>query len=421
MAKFGQGFINSLINPSYGEGLMQVAQQAGALPSELIKAKKDAEREEKFRQIMQMGTAAIGTQDPTNLARTAQALMNIPGYEKQAVEFATMAQQANTKMQKQQAIVNTANSLAERADKLGLSEVAKSARGTRDESLLADINEDITKEELARLPATVAVSRARLKAAGFNPDDYDVGSLTKEEVTDIVSGAASDVEAWTTNTGETVAARVSKNGLVMTKDTGGKFVLPNEAGLVKRAPQVSEVLNTSQKFIDGLGDQGLKDFIELRDGAQGASEKIMIIDRQLSRLENMPTGFGAELGLAFRRVGQFMGLPYDPQVTNAQEFLIEAAKFVKEEINAFGAGTGLSDKDREFTEKMVAGNITNEREALEGILNIYRRGAVRAIDNYNSVRKDTAKRVGEQNMATFGTIGVPTGKRFEGFSVDRGQ
>lgn len=421
MAKFGQGFIQSLINPSYGQGLMQVAQQAGALPSELIKAKKDAEREEKFRQIMQMGTAAIGTQDPTNLTRTAQALMKIPGYEQQAVEFATMAQQANKALQEKQSVLNTANALAARADKLGLSEVANTARGTADMDTLNKIAADLRKEELARLPATPSVSRARIQAAGLNPSDYDVTKLTREQVTDIVSGAQSDLEAWTTESGETVAARVSKNGLVMTKDTGGKFVLPNEAGLVEKAPQVSEVLNVSEKFIDNLADESIKDFVDLKSKAEMAVGKIDIIDRQLGRLANMPTGMAANLELNLRRVAEFFGLGYDPEVTNAQTFMMEVANLVKTEIKAFGSGTSITDADREYTQKMVGGSITDQAEALQSMLNIYRRAAAETVNKYNSVRADTANRIGENNMGTFGTINLPTSNRFEGFSVDRGQ
>jgi len=52
-------------------------------------------------------------------------------------------------------------------------------------------------------------------------------------------------------------------------------------------------------------------------------------------------------------------------------------------IKQFGAGTGLSDADRQYAEKMAAGKITLDTKALNKILDINERGARNVITRHN--------------------------------------
>ena len=52
-------------------------------------------------------------------------------------------------------------------------------------------------------------------------------------------------------------------------------------------------------------------------------------------------------------------------------------------IKQFGAGTGLSNADREYAEKMAGGKVTLDRKALERILDINERAARNAIKYHN--------------------------------------
>ena len=52
-------------------------------------------------------------------------------------------------------------------------------------------------------------------------------------------------------------------------------------------------------------------------------------------------------------------------------------------IKQFGAGTGLSNADREYAEKMAGGKITLDRKAIERILDINERAARNVITLHN--------------------------------------
>ena len=83
------------------------------------------------------------------------------------------------------------------------------------------------------------------------------------------------------------------------------------------------------------------------------------------------TGFGANflvnVGQALKQVG--VNLNSD-ESANAQTYMATMAQNVGRIIKQFGAGTGLSNADREYAEKMAGGNITLDERALRRILDI---------------------------------------------------
>lgn len=418
MARFGQQVVQGLIRPSFAQGLFDLGSAIGGTPSAVVAEKERKAKEEQLKSVMQLGTAAVGTQDPTNLSRVAQQLSQIPGMEQQALAFAQMAQKAGAAMAEKEAFVQSKEQLATTAAGLKLYDLAKEIRLAPDQETLKPIREKLIDEQVKRLPASAAKNRQRLRGAGLNPQDYDVKTLTDEDVTNIIDGQVdADVEAWVNQDGDVISVVVSSSGMVKTGATGDKWVLPPQAGLVRPAPQATEVLQRSEKFVEALGDESIKDLVDLKDKAEAARDKLQIIDRQLVRIGGMPTGLAANVELGLRRVAEFFGLGYDPQVTNAQEFMMEVANLVKTEIKAFGSGTSITDADREYTQNMVGGDITSQAQALENMLKIYRRGAVESIENYNKIRGQTAKTYGEDNMGTFVAMDVPPSNEFEGFSI----
>src|SRR5690606_34861800 len=83
------------------------------------------------------------------------------------------------------------------------------------------------------------------------------------------------------------------------------------------------------------------------------------------------TGAGAEYILAFGKGLQQIGINYarDP-IANTQAYAAIMGKQVGTIIKQFGSGTGLSDADREYAEKIVGGKITLTQEAIEKIMAI---------------------------------------------------
>jgi hypothetical protein len=56
---------------------------------------------------------------------------------------------------------------------------------------------------------------------------------------------------------------------------------------------------------------------------------------------------------------------------------------------------------------MVGGDIKQQAEALESMLNIYREAALGTINTYNDVIKSTTSKLGSENMGTFQQITLP--------------
>mgnify|MGYP003624767229 CR=1 FL=1 len=90
MARFGQGFINSLTQPSYMQGMFTAAQQAGSMPA---RAKEKKEQSA----LMQMVNAAIASNDPAALAQASQAASGID--RELSLKLAQAAQQATKEQQ----------------------------------------------------------------------------------------------------------------------------------------------------------------------------------------------------------------------------------------------------------------------------------------------------------------------------------
>lgn len=96
------------------------------------------------------------------------------------------------------------------------------------------------------------------------------------------------------------------------------------------------------------------------------------------------TGFGANflvnVGQALKQVG--VDLNSDASA-NAQTYMANMAQNVGRVIEQFGAGTGLSNADRDYAEKMAGGNITLDERALRRILDINERMSRNVIKKHN--------------------------------------
>ena len=103
----------------------------------------------------------------------------------------------------------------------------------------------------------------------------------------------------------------------------------------------------------------------------------------------------------------------DPStIADTEAYVAESGRRVAQYITNLGAGTGLSDADREYAEKVVAGNITVDKEALKRLLGVIKASSQRTIKNYRSLRTSVEKELGEANkgsLALYGNIFVDEG------------
>ena len=401
MAKFSQEFLRQMANPAMGQGLFTAAKQAAQLPGQL--------QQQKLQQQQRQQLAQIDTNSPQGLLQLAQFYRQ-QGDIENAVKYEQAARQLGAQVAAQTELSAFQEKVAVAAESAGLVNQAATARATTDMDELRGISKDIREFQIEQLPLdNPQVIKARLKMAGFTPAQITaMGTLSKEEADALLKGRTGKLVAWQDGEGNIKAVNVNDFGLVYNDQTN-TYVKASELGLVRKAPQVQEVIDKGQEVgSKAMAEANVTNFVELNTKAQDARNMIELIDRQTGRLEGgMPTGLAANMELNLRRFGELIGLPYDPAVTNAETFISEAGKIVADQIKDFGSGTGLSDADREYAKLIAAADITTQQEALFSLLNIRRNAMVKTVENFNKVRTATAKRVGEQNMTSFPSITMP--------------
>jgi len=143
------------------------------------------------------------------------------------------------------------------------------------------------------------------------------------------------------------------------------------------------------EFNKALGKAEGKLFSEKRNSAKNAVINIEANMKAVKLLDQgMKTGFGANFMVGVGQALRKVGVNYDDNdEINSQAYGALLAKQTAEIIKAFGAGTGLSDADREFARKAAGGEITMDEEALRIIMKLNTIASIRSIENYN---KDAA-------------------------------
>jgi hypothetical protein len=102
----------------------------------------------------------------------------------------------------------------------------------------------------------------------------------------------------------------------------------------------------------------------------------------------MYTGYGATFRMDVARAARVAGIDISAadQIENTEQYASLAGARVADYITNLGAGTGLSDADREFAQKVVAGDIVMSPETMRRLLTTIRKQNVRTINQYNSLR-----------------------------------
>lgn len=147
-----------------------------------------------------------------------------------------------------------------------------------------------------------------------------------------------------------------------------------------------DTTGTSQKaFFKGLGEKEAAKFSEQQQLAEDAATSLRGIGEARKLLAGgMITGFGADFRVGFGKALQQLGINYNPDaIANSEAFAAAQAKQVAQIIKAFGAGTGLSDADREFAMAAAGGKITMNEASINRILDINERASRTIIQNFN--------------------------------------
>jgi len=363
-----------------------------------------------------LGAAVTGIkeQDPTALFAAGRTLIE-SGSVEQGFSLIQKAEDIAKTKKDAERVAARKVALVQRATDLGLSGVVTSLETTTDLDLMNAIAKDLRAEELSRVDNKNSVVRARIaQLSGISTEKFEELGLAKvsEEAFDaVINGEKGKITSWLTAKGNIKALRENTYGMVY-NDEAGKWVQPSELKLTTAPPQVQKVEQIASQMGTELAKVGAKNFTDMYDKATKAVATIETVDSSLPLLDDMFTGAGAELKLNINRYAEAFGIDLGnlDAIANNEVYLAKAATRVAEYIVNLGAGTGLSDKDREFSEAVVGGRVASNAESLKRILKDLKRGAENKVNSYNSVRQDVMSGLGENQvgvMTFFPSVTIP--------------
>jgi hypothetical protein len=144
---------------------------------------------------------------------------------------------------------------------------------------------------------------------------------------------------------------------------------------------------SGKKFSETLGETAGKRLDTFRDKAESAATTLQSAQQLLPLLDD-PNFISGTLANARLAVAKAAGI----DVASTEAYFAGVGQQVAERITAFGAGTGLSDADREFAKKIAAGEETLTTEGIRRIIRINAESARNVINRYNSERTRLAEK-----------------------------
>jgi hypothetical protein len=190
------------------------------------------------------------------------------------------------------------------------------------------------------------------------------------------------------------------------------WVSAQQLGLNRAPPEVQRIENLSGTLAEKIMGEGVGRLSDGLDAANKAVLSVESIDTSLENIDNMFTGYGATFRMDVARAARVAGIDISAadQIENTEEYASLAGARVADYITNLGAGTGLSDADRTFAERVVAGDIGMSPETMRRLLTTIRKQNVRTIDQYNTLRgavDDKLKGSEKAGMAFYPLVDMP--------------
>lgn len=333
-------------------------------------------------ELMKQGLLAKNSPDP-NLQRMGDLLIAQAGVVRENLK---QTQQAASMQSLQQAISDTAM-------KLNLPDIAERALVTTDEESLRAIQKDLRALEIKDVVRTRGEPgrKALAKRYGITYEPY-MADLTDDNFMKILEGQEAELKSFILPDGTETLLEVNKKDGTVRDPVSGTFRRASELN-IRRAPNRSQVESIANYTSEKLAEAGVKRYDELATSADDATKVINNITEVMPNVDQMITGklANAEVFVRSARsaIAAAVGLdPSDPKLENTQTFAALAAPRVATIIKDYGAGTGLSDADREFATIAAGGDITNTANALKNILRIIKDDAERTLTLFDDVTAD---------------------------------
>jgi hypothetical protein len=177
------------------------------------------------------------------------------------------------------------------------------------------------------------------------------------------------------------------------------------------------VVNIDQKqesaFATELGAGQAKGVLESKTAAQDAADILATNEVGRSLLKSGAiTGAGADFFVGLNKALKQGGIDfgYADAAANSQAYGAAMAANTGKLIKQFGAGTGISDADRDYATQAAAGKITMDEAAIRKVLDINDRAARNVIERHNKSVKGIKTNIPlEVEMPTAAAPPAPSG------------
>ena len=323
------------------------------------------------------GLSQIDPNDPQKMAKMYGLMVQF-GTPEQKIAATQKLQELAQQKQEAQRQENYRQSLITTADSIGMGDLSAQITNASPEEL-RDLGKEIGKRQiqLAARGDDDKATEVLAQNAGITPTElkstYGDELPQFDEMEKILTiGDKGSTKAFVGDDGKVRVYSVI--GSKVLKD--GRWQQASELGL-RPAPQ--QVQTEELDGIYGKMPDSMKDLVNetvsntIRQG-QEASDTLAENTRAQQLLDGgIFTGLGADAIVEVARVGSFFGID-SPTLQNTQAFALERFAKVADIIQAYGAGTGLSDADREFA-LAQAGQPTFEKATLERMWRIERQVA----------------------------------------------
>lgn len=358
---------------------------------------REAEQESLQKQWSTVMTEGTG-QDKMKLG----AALAAKGY----AEGAELFKLGQAEVKEQQAKIaeqKRRETLVAQAEQLGLENTVDLLQGGGD---LDEAAKQIRKLEEKQVIATggrrgrIELSRNYGKTGTFiakiQRGDYD--HMSDDIFVEMLQGREADLKPFTLPDGTIGFKRIDQQGLVYEEDSGS-WVNASDLGL-SLAPQKVETVTQMDKITESMVDVEVENYGEVHTKATDAKNLLELNYASQAMVDQgIITGRFGQVGLEARKVLKNMGMT-DSQtnelVANTEAFFKFRGRAVAEIIKAFGAGTGLSDKDREYAEGIAGGSHVLEKESINKLLELERFYANKAIKANNDIVDRLGKLAGNK-------------------------
>jgi len=322
------------------------------------------------------------TEDLTKLARIMQATGDLTS----AGKIAALIQDKKLKGKQREGLIKQAKSL-------GLDQTVDMLTSGGDvETATKQILEAEERNVIAKQGRKGKIAVAQSKGANdtvlkaISDGEYD--GFSDSMFIEAMSGEKADLKVFqqiVNNKPTSKPFRVNEGGQVW-DDKASKWVNPSDLGLTQ-APVTTQQLSAGNEVTKQLTQGFVDTFVELNALGRDAEKMLEINRASALDLDKIYTGKLAPVQLALMDIGKKLGVISPEQedaVVATQTFMINRAKQVLPLIKALGSGTAISDKDREFIEKIVAGDISLSLETIKRIIQIENEYATKAVSKSNA-------------------------------------